>query len=357
MAVAATLPNFQALSEFWAGLSDTCGETACLVTQHALYGAPALTGDEIVKFRSDMAAHGYPVQGGTTMGNLVAYCQKVRGLAVTYANTWANTAANRDAIHQTLLDHAGRDGIVLQVAAAHSLPGNEPGVNSHFIAVGGVDPVKGYLVANGDDVNALASANGHGKIIPCRWMTWAQLVAAQPVASAVFPKPTTPPAPPAPPTSTGDSTHMPLPTGWKDDGTQLSNPQNSSIVRRGFRLFILNAPTWEADDVPLENESAKDLVVRTSPEVGAGIRQVFTKTVLGYTAKANVFKVYAGAELLAAEARCAELEAKVAAAQAAPPLSDEQKAALAAAEDALDATQTAIAKATSATDALKKAFP
>src|SRR5689334_15309570 len=57
-----------------------------------------------------------------------------------------------------------------------SLPYNEKGVYSHFIALGGIDDSDlGYLVGNGDDVNALG---GHG-IIPCRWYGWNQFVAAE----------------------------------------------------------------------------------------------------------------------------------------------------------------------------------
>jgi hypothetical protein len=324
MAVAAVLPGFQALSEFWS-FSDTCGETAFLVTEHALYGQPALSGPEVDAFRADMARHGFKVEGGTTMSDLVAYCQTVRGRTVVLANVYGSSA---DAIHQTLLAHAGRDGVVLQIAQAYKLPGNEPGVQSHFVAIGGIDPVKGYLVANGDDVLALNVNGGHGKVIPCRWMTWDEIVAAAPVAVAVFANP--------------NGGRMPLPTGWKDDGTQLTNPTNTYVVRRGFRLFVLNAPVWEADDVPLQNEEPRAVVVATSPEAGAGVRQVFTKSVMGYTKQADCFRVFAGAELLHAEQQIATLQRQLATATQAAPLTDAQK--------------TAVAEAETAGDALKKAF-
>src|SRR5690348_7263471 len=120
--IAAMLDNFQALSEFWSYNTD-CGQCACMVTEHALYGTPALSGPNLDAWCRDMAAHGYgPAGQAETMSALVDYCGKVRKLAVQYTNPYGSSA---DSIHQTLLAHAGRDGIVLQVAAAHNLTGNE----------------------------------------------------------------------------------------------------------------------------------------------------------------------------------------------------------------------------------------
>lgn len=47
---------------------------------------------------------------------------------------------------------------------------------------------------------------------------------------------------------------MPLPTGWKDDGTTLTNPLTGWVVVKGYRQLILAAAAWDAMDVPIENE-------------------------------------------------------------------------------------------------------
>jgi hypothetical protein len=180
MSVTAYLNKFQALSEFWHH-TDTCGETAFLVLQHLVDGIP-LSGPSVDGVRADMAAHHYGVNGGTDMASLVAYFRDIRKLDAVYANRYGDSLDN---IHKTLLEHAGRDGIVLQVNRAYNLTGNERGVNSHFVAIGGIHPTQGYLVANGDDVRATNAYGGHGKIIPCRWMSWATIASAEPVAVAL----------------------------------------------------------------------------------------------------------------------------------------------------------------------------
>jgi hypothetical protein len=108
-----------------------------------------------------MASKGFPVAGGVTMGELVAEGIHWRGVNIEYTNPYGSSW---DQIHQTLLDHAGRDGILLEVELAYALTGNEPGVHRHYVAIGAIHPTLGYLVANGDDVRALNSAGGHGHI-------------------------------------------------------------------------------------------------------------------------------------------------------------------------------------------------
>lgn len=183
MSVTAQLTNFEATSDFSVPefYPDDCGETAFSVLEHVRDGM-ALTGDAIAKVRDQMAALGLPVKGGTTMGELVDFFSQHRGLAVEYTNGYGSSW---DAIHQTLLAHAGRDGVVLEVELAYKLVDNEPGVYRHFVAVGGIHPTRGYLIANGDTLDSLASHGGHGKIVPCYWMDKNQLAAARPSACAI----------------------------------------------------------------------------------------------------------------------------------------------------------------------------
>jgi hypothetical protein len=186
-AVTAELDNFVAASEFSTPhfKNDTCGEDAFRLIQHAKSGAD-VTGDTMYNLRNDMAAHGFAVQGGTVMTDLVKYFSQVQGLDVELVNGYGTGAQEWPAIHATLLAHAGRDGVVIEVEHASNLTNNEGGVNRHYVAIGGIHPVKGYLVGNGDDRNALAAAGGHGKIIPAVWMDHNVIAAAQPSACAVI---------------------------------------------------------------------------------------------------------------------------------------------------------------------------
>lgn len=171
----------------------------------------------------------------------------------------------------------------------------------------------------------------------------AVVAASGPVAAmAIHPKVSIP--------NSQGGTSMPLPAGWKDQGGVLSNPTNNNVVTLGFRQFILNSPSWDADDVPLENDQGVDAVVFVPPGVGHGDRQTFARTRLGYTPALGVFKVTVGAELLARESQVADLQQQVAA----------LKAQLAGANGSgtLSAAQrAAIASAEAAGDALKQAFP
>jgi hypothetical protein len=182
------LPDFKGLSEFW-GFHDACGPDALLMNLHCLSGY-RLDGPAVDALRQDMLRRGLFAPGGTTMRKIA---QEARDLGYRVDDSLAGWSLSHvDAIHEALKQHAGcvdgdgaMHGVVLQVNAAHNLIGNEPSVMSHFVAVGGMDASAGYLIGNGDDVNALNSHNGHGKIIPCRWMGWDVLASAQPTALLV----------------------------------------------------------------------------------------------------------------------------------------------------------------------------
>jgi hypothetical protein len=179
--VTATLDGFTAVSEFW-GHRDTCGEAAMLCLEHCKDGL-ALNGPDVDEIRADMIAKGYDANHGTLMSDLVDYFRTHRGLDVEYVNGYGSTWDG--GIHQACLDHAGRDGVILEVELASKLTGNEGRVRRHYIAIGGIHPKLGYLVANGDDVMATNAHHGHGKVIPCRWMSKSVLASAKPSACAI----------------------------------------------------------------------------------------------------------------------------------------------------------------------------
>ena len=65
------------------------------------------------------------------------------------------------------------------------------------------------------------------------------------------------------------ATHVPVPNGWKDDGTRLIAP-NGHYLKAGFRQHILDASSWDANDEPLEEEQTVaeielDLIVARVP--------------------------------------------------------------------------------------------
>jgi hypothetical protein len=96
----------------------------------------------------------------------------------------------------------------------------------------------------------------------------------------------------------GGST-LPLPIGWTDSGTSLSNPTNSHTVVRGFRQHIINALSWSPWNVPLEQEVVVASVEESNPSIGKGSRQMFVADQLEYQLSTDhVFEGWMGKELL-----------------------------------------------------------
>jgi hypothetical protein len=67
--------------------------------------------------------------------------------------------------------------------------------------------------------------------------------------------------------------HMPLPTGWKDVNSQLTQDQTPYVVEKGMRQKILDAPYWNPANVPIGNEkklAAGEVLELSNPAYGAG---------------------------------------------------------------------------------------
>lgn len=137
-------------SEFH-GYTGDCGECALSVALASALGSPtdatggiALMNQEV----KDLQALGLANStGATTIAalhteaiNRKASINTYVGYAQPFTYDW----------HSFLLNSAGIVPIVLQVAAAHNLPGDEAGVDYHFICVLGLD-TGGYWVADGDN--------------------------------------------------------------------------------------------------------------------------------------------------------------------------------------------------------------
>jgi len=102
---------------------------------------------------------------------------------------------------------------------------------------------------------------------------------------------------------------MPVPTGWSDVNGTLTPPDKKFHVVHGFRELILNSNTWDAGNVPRENEQAV-AQVELHANTGAGSRQIFRDCMTVWTSAHGVHFSAAGDEIMACYKRIQELEAK-----------------------------------------------
>ncbi|MGH2510212.1 MAG: hypothetical protein ACRDHZ_22785, partial [Ktedonobacteraceae bacterium] len=105
-----------------------------------------------------------------------------------------------------------------------------------------------------------------------------------------------------------------IPTGWHDDGVTLTAPNGHTVVM-GFRHYLLTH-TWDAANVPLQEENARNPLEAANPSLGAGTQQIFNWTTLEWTTVHGVFIGQTGPELLKLRADNAALQAQVASLQA-----------------------------------------
>ncbi len=111
------------------------------------------------------------------------------------------------------------------------------------------------------------------------------------------------------PLAEGSESVSSIPDGWHDDGTTLTAP-NGVVVVKGFREWVL-AHAWDAIDLPLAVERTLASVEPGNPSIGAGSRQDFRMTSLGWTTSKNVYKIWVGQDIVALEEQVAKLEAQV----------------------------------------------
>ena len=103
---------------------------------------------------------------------------------------------------------------------------------------------------------------------------------------------------------------MGIPAGWKDDGTTLTAPNGVTVVQ-GFRAWALGH-AWDAEDWPLAAEQKLDSVEPGNAAIGAGTRQDFRMTSLGWTQARGVYHIWSGQDLLALTHQLAEAETEIA---------------------------------------------
>lgn len=105
-----------------------------------------------------------------------------------------------------------------------------------------------------------------------------------------------------------------IPAAWSDDGATLRAP-NGQVCVHGMRAYLL-AHAWPADNQPLEAERSVGQLA-WSASLGGGVRQLFERGALIWTAAGGVRPLDLGPELLSAEQALTETHAALALAQAA----------------------------------------
>lgn len=168
------------------------------------------------------------------------------------------------------------------------------------------------------------------------------------VNTAAAPEPA--PAPPPAPTPTTGGTSMTAPANWHDnEATATLTAPNGMVVVKGFRDYIL-AHSWDAGNLPQAAERVVGSVSPADATLGAGSRQDFLYSSLGWTSVHGVFQIALAHELTLAnnaaqtaaadnqtlQATLKQQAAQIAALQATAPVSP------AAIDSAAAALQTAI---------------
>ena len=144
-----TQPGFEAIPET-DGHGDTCGIDA-MMTYLAIAKNHPMTEEHISMMRDELINLGL-FDHGMTMENIRDAFRHYGVTETKFVNFNAslNLAAFRDDIIQALENH---QCVIFETANAQALPGNQAGVQYHFVSLWGIDSDLGYYCANGDLVS------------------------------------------------------------------------------------------------------------------------------------------------------------------------------------------------------------
>jgi hypothetical protein len=337
-------------SEFVGGLHGACGPNAASMAERWADQSQLTTLDVYHRMR---AAGRCDAGGVTTMSQLVADAKD--------AGYHVDVLPYREPMPEAdwrafFAAHVGRQAIVFETANGQALHDmlsgkgeNATNLHYHFVMVAGWHPG-----------GPSAAPQAKGRVLPAGWWCCdgdnfasgdvAQFyedgvlaAARQCTAMAVHSRVVTGT------TGSGGGTGMTVPTGWKDDGATLVAP-NGVAMKLGFRAYVL-AHDWNPDDWPLAAERHLESIEPGDPSVGAGQRQDFRMSALGWNTAHGVYRIWVGRDLAALEAQLAdrdkqiaELQAKLASASGgsgSPPASDAAQKAL----DAIHALAAALGQA------------
>lgn len=247
------IPHFHAMYE-GAVAWDACGPVANEVAVAALEGRTPDTGNAMKARARDLAAGRFTAHSGQTLADIVWDLQQ-RGYTdlqvIGYSG--APDSAYLNALHTLIKAGASaQHPVIIEVSRAYNLPDNEAGVQYHFVVIGGIDSVAGYLVANGDTRTGIAQHPGWPAIIPLNWAGWGTLEAAG-ICGAILVKPK--------PGQQTDALVIPIiPTRWTDNGKTLHAP-NDGTCGHGFRWAVMTwasrgAGDWDATLEPVTGEES-----------------------------------------------------------------------------------------------------
>lgn len=182
-------PGFAALSET-DGHGDTCGPIVMLDYRHLSHGV-ALDIPTLDASRAELIGWGLmntPGNPGMTMTQIGT------ALAVHYQVTpvklvpWGRV--DFQTFHTDLVTALlARQAVIIETADASALPGNQPGVQNHFILAWGIQSDLGYYCANGDTELALAKGGVVGPV----WYDLADITNCKPGAYCILPAVAGPP--------------------------------------------------------------------------------------------------------------------------------------------------------------------
>jgi hypothetical protein len=292
--------GFAGYGEFH-GSNKDCSADAELMARHPLDGSP-LDAATLNLWWSEYWNTGHHTSGGATLDHiywhLTGSAHKLDASKARVARYIpVDTIPIGDLRTAMIAALVKGQTVIVYLGNAQALTYNERGVYGHFIALGGIDSDQGYLVGNGDDVNALG---GKG-IIPTRWYGWNMLAAAQINGMIALEK--------------VEATNMGVPSGWKDDGKTLVAPNGVPVVR-GFRLHVLNG--WDAYNWPMKPEVYLAQIEPGNVAMGRGSRQDFRLSSLGCQQHADgswggVYHIYVGQDILALETQLAAAQEHVSA--------------------------------------------
>lgn len=305
MAIIRLLPNAPHFREFQNDpvtghhYTNTCGET--MLAELMVLATPKIesTADAINLMtsltREMMALHwADSPNGATTTGHLHDEALRRKFTVMSPYVGWEDPIPF-DTLHGWLRQYSGINPIGLMVTNGQALRAidgshDEVGLHGHFIAIVGIAD-EGYIAEDGDN----SAISDHLVIYP-----WSVIEAAHPTGFIML-EPQTP-----------ENQTLGVPQGWTDDGTTLVAPNKVQVVK-GFRQYILTH-AWDKDDYPLQPEFASSSIEPGNASIGAGSRQDFRMSSLGWTTAKGVYKIWVGQDIIAlrpAQAQLATANAKL----------------------------------------------
>lgn len=250
------LPNALHFSEFQGGYHGTCGETA-LATAMVCSSAPIESTQDainlLLSMTREMIGLGWASASGSTPTQRL-HDEAIRRGFTPDAGSFISYSEPLDpaVLHPLLLSTAGIKPIILEIARAGLLPGDEVGVQYHFICIVGITDA-GYICNDGDNSQISQHLVTY---------SWQQIEAAVPCGVLVLEM------------QQGANTMAGVPSGWTDDGSALHNPVNGFIVKGQIRYQLMQ-DGHDPLDVPLDNEVSVDQVEEANQGYGPGVVQYF----------------------------------------------------------------------------------